>query len=154
MRSFLSKAEPFFENIVMGLGFAWMGYLFFWTFNRSLLGSLGMLAVLYAGYKLLIGAIVYGVYLYALIFHRDKLKNKDEKDTVEPIPTAEGEGLVVKEKMLGATLESNSPKAPVEEAKPDPPKTPIEFLRAHWFVLVEILILAVGFTIIIVVRNG
>ncbi len=136
----------------MGLGFAWMGYLFFWTFNRSWLGFLGMLAVLYAGYKLLIGAIVYGVYLYALIFRRDTLKKKDKE--VETSVPVEAEGLVVKEQMLGATIKNTAPPEPKPETTPDPPKTPLEFLKAHWFILVEILILATGFTIIVVVRNG
>lgn len=136
----------------MGLGFAWMGYLFFWTFNRSWLGFLGMLAVLYAGYKLLIGAIVYGVYLYALIFRRDTLKKKDKE--VETSVPVEAEGLVVKEQMLGATIKKTAPPEPKPETTPDPPKTPLEFLKAHWFILVEILILATGFTIIVVVRNG
>lgn len=136
----------------MGLGFAWMGYLFFWTFNRSWLGFLGMLAVLYAGYKLLIGAIVYGVYLYALIFRRDTLKKKDKE--VEKSVPVEAEGLVVKEQMLGATIKKTAPPEPKPETTPDPPKTPLEFLKAHWFILVEILILATGFTIIVVVRNG
>lgn|ERR1041385_1660994 len=84
MSSFLQKATPFFEHIVIGLAYAAMGYVFFWTFNASLLSILGMVAVCFGGLKLLIGVIIYGAWIFALIFRPEYLKKKEEEKKEEP----------------------------------------------------------------------
>jgi len=76
MSSFVQKATPFFEHIVIGFAFAAMGYLFFWTFNTSLIGILGMVAVCFGGLKILIGIIIYGAWIFALIFRPEYLKRR------------------------------------------------------------------------------
>ena len=80
MSSFLQKATPFFEHIVIGLAYAAVGYAFFWTFNTSMLSILGMVAVCFGGLKLLIGVIIYGAWIFALIFRSDYLKKKEAED--------------------------------------------------------------------------
>jgi hypothetical protein len=80
MSSFLQKATPFFEHIVIGLAYAAMGYFFFWTFNTSMLSVLGMVAVCFGGLKLLIGVIIHGAWIFALIFRPDYLKKKEQEE--------------------------------------------------------------------------
>jgi len=83
MSSFLQKATPFFEHIVLGLAFAAIGYSFFWTFNTSFVGILGMVAVCFGGLKLLVGIIIYGGWLAAVIFRPDYLKKKEQQELEE-----------------------------------------------------------------------
>jgi hypothetical protein len=83
MNSFVQKATPFFEHIVIGLAYAATGYVFFWTFNASLVSILGMVAVCFGGLKLLIGVIIYGAWIFALIFRPDYLKKKEEEKSKE-----------------------------------------------------------------------
>jgi|ERR1044071_1382711 hypothetical protein len=78
MNSFVQKATPFFEHIVIGLAYAAMGYVFFWTFNASMLSILGMVAVCFGGLKLLIGVLIYGAWIFALIFRPEYLKEKEK----------------------------------------------------------------------------
>ena len=82
MSSFVQKATPFFEHIIIGLAFAGMGYLFFWTFNTSFIGILGMVAVCFGGLKILVGIIIYGAWIFALIFRPEYLEKK-EKEEIE-----------------------------------------------------------------------
>jgi hypothetical protein len=85
MSSFLQKATPFFEHIVLGLAFAAIGYSFFWTFNTSFVGILGMVAVCFGGLKLLVGIIIYGGWLAAVIFRPDYLKKKEQQELEETV---------------------------------------------------------------------
>lgn len=83
MSSFVQKATPFFEHIVIGLAFAAIGYTFFWTFNTRIIGILGMVAVCFGGLKILVGIIIYGGWLFAVIFRPDYLKKKEEEEREE-----------------------------------------------------------------------
>ncbi len=98
MNSFVQKATPFFEHIVIGLAFAATGYSFFWTFNTSFIGILGMVAVCFGGLKILVGIIIYGGWLFALIFRPDYLKKKEqeEKEEAERRKQEEGEVSFIK----------------------------------------------------------
>lgn len=80
MSPFVQKVTPFFEHIVIGLGFASMGYLFFWTFNTSFLSILGMAAICFGGLKILIGMVIYILWLFALIFRPGYLRKKEEEE--------------------------------------------------------------------------
>lgn len=91
MSSFVQKATPFFEHIVIGLAFAATGYSFFWTFNTSFVGILGMVAVCFGGLKILVGIIIYGGWLFALIFRPDYLKKKEEEEAQAAAQRQQGE---------------------------------------------------------------
>jgi hypothetical protein len=86
MSSFVQKATPFFEHILVGLAFAWMGYVFFWTFNNSFYGILGMAAVCFGGLKILIGVIIYSVTVLAMIFPKYFPRKKEQATVGEPAP--------------------------------------------------------------------
>lgn len=80
MSSFVQKATPFFEHIVLGLAFSGMGYLLFWTFGTtdlSWIGVLGMIAVCFGGLKILIGLIIYLGWIFTLIFKPEYAKKKE-----------------------------------------------------------------------------
>lgn len=134
MSSFVQKATPFFEHIVIGFAFAAMGYLFFWTFNTSFLGIFGMAAVCFGGLKILIGMIIYGLWVFALIFRPDYLKKKEEEE---------------KEANL------NSGKSPADGGKQEGWITRnAPFVAKHWGTMLELGILITGFLIIVITRNG
>jgi hypothetical protein len=105
MSSFVQKATPFFEHIVIGLAFAAIGYSFFWTFNgTAFISILGMVAVCFGGLKILIGIIIYGGWLFALIFRPDYLRKKEEEEKLETLKEKE-EGKPFFAKHWGTMLE-------------------------------------------------
>jgi hypothetical protein len=134
MSSFVQKATPFFEHIVIGFAFASMGYLFFWTFNASFLSILGMAAVCFGGLKILIGVVIYGLWLFALIFRPDYLEKKEEEQREAERMKAEG--------------------LPAETGKPNWFQRNVPFVSKYWGILLELGILATGFLIIVVTRGG
>lgn len=80
MSSFVQKATPFFEHIVLGLAFAAMGYVLFWTFGTtdfSWVGILGMIAVCFGGLKILVGLIIYLGWIFTLIFRPEYARKKE-----------------------------------------------------------------------------
>jgi hypothetical protein len=137
MSSFLQKATPFFEHIVLGFAFAAIGYVFFWTFNTSasFLGILGMLAVCFGGLKILVGIIIYGGWLFALIFRPEYLKRKEQE---------EAEAAAKKE------LEEEEPE--VVEDKPWFVKN-VRFVVKHWGIILEVSALLIGLLTIVITRG-
>jgi hypothetical protein len=131
MSSFVQKATPFFEHILIGLAFASMGYVFFWTFNTSFISILGMAAVCFGGLKILVGVIIYGGWLFALIFRPEYLKKKEaEEELRRSGNTAEQE---VPE---GTWLQVHAP-----------------FVAKHWVIILELSILFAGFLMILITKN-
>jgi hypothetical protein len=118
MSSFLQKATPFLEHIVVGLAFAAIGYSFFWTFNTTFVGILGMVAVCFGGLKILVGLIIYGGWFFALIFRPEYLKKKEKEA----------------EEKRGQVLNDS-------------------FLARHWGIIVEIVLLSIGFLVILITRS-
>jgi hypothetical protein len=136
MSSFLQKATPFFEHIVLGFAFAAIGYLFFWTFNGSLLSILGMVAVCFGGLKILVGIIIYGGWLFALVFRRDYLKKKEQE---------EAEAEAAANKNPAAVEETEENKNWLMENVP--------FVVKHWGVILEVSVLLIGFLTIVITRS-
>jgi len=134
MSSFVQKATPFFEHIVIGFAFAAMGYLFFWTFNTSLIGILGMVAVCFGGLKILIGIIIYGAWIFALIFRPEYLKRREQEELDK----------AAKKKEEGSE-ETMEEKNWLMERSP--------FLAKNWGVILELAVLAIGFLVILITTN-
>jgi hypothetical protein len=138
MSSFLQKATPFFEHIIIGLAFASMGYLFFWTFNTSFLSILGMAAVCFGGLKILIGVIIYGAWIFALLFRPDYLKEANsDKRAVER-----------KERQDRASLVDGQP------AKTNWFRRNFPFVAKYWGTILELGILVTGFVTIVITKTG
>lgn len=137
MSSFLQKAAPFFEHIVIGVAFAAVGYSFFWTFNNTsnLFSILGMAGVCFGGLKILIGVIIYGGWLAALIFRPDYLKKKEEEERE----------LERKKKEAAATE--------IEENKSWFVKN-MPFVARYWGIILEISLLAIGVLVILITKGG
>jgi len=132
MSSFVQKATPFFEHIVIGLAYAAIGYTFFWTFNMiPLLSILGMVAVCFGGLKLLVGVIIYSGWIFALIFRPDYLKKKELEEE-----EAARKGPVEGDKIQQGWFQQNLP-----------------FMAKHWGTLLELTILLIGFLAIVITRN-
>ncbi|HMJ68811.1 MAG TPA: hypothetical protein VK508_07950 [Cyclobacteriaceae bacterium] len=138
MSSFLQKATPFFEHIVIGLAFASMGYLFFWTFNTSFLSILGMAAVCFGGLKILIGVIIYGAWIFALVFRPDYLKEANsDKRTAERKEQQHRQAMAGDQSKKANWLRRNVP-----------------FVAKYWATILELGILLTGFLIIVVTKTG
>ncbi|HZY81911.1 MAG TPA: hypothetical protein VFE50_20445 [Cyclobacteriaceae bacterium] len=135
MSSFVRKATPFFEHIVIGLAFAAMGYFFFWTFNKiTPFSILGMAALLFGGLKLLVGVVIYGGWILGLIFRPEYMKKKEEEEELEYA------------KKLAADAEPDGKKGWLQTNAP--------FVAKHWGTILELCVLFVGFIIIVITKNG
>jgi hypothetical protein len=134
MSSFVQKATPFFEHIVIGLAFASMGYLFFWTFNASFLSILGMVAVCFGGLKILIGIIIYGAWLFALIFRPDYLAKKEVEEREAALKKKESGREEVPEKLNWFQIN-------------------VPFVAKYWGTILELGILLTGFLIILITKS-
>ena len=124
MSSFVQKAAPFFEHIVIGVAFGAMGYIFFWTFNTSFIGILGMVAVCFGGLKILIGLIIYGAWLFAVLFRPEYLKRREQEE-----------------------IEKEAKEKQARSEKPAP------FFAKYWGLIAELSLLAIGFLIIVITKN-
>jgi len=135
MSSFVRKATPFFEHIVIGFAFAAMGYLFFWTFNKiTPFSILGMAALLFGGLKLLVGVVIYGGWILGLIFRPDYMKKKEEEEQLEH---AKKLAVVIDPENQQSWFKTNAP-----------------FIAKHWGTILELCVLFVGFMIIVITKNG
>jgi len=134
MSSFLQKATPFFEHIVLGFAFAAIGYVFFWTFNTSFLGILGMVGVCFGGLKILIGIIIYGGWLFALIFRSDYLKRKEQEEAEEAA-----------KKELEEEQEAAENKTWLVKN--------VRFVVKHWGIILEVSVLLIGLLTIVITRG-
>lgn len=123
MSSFVQKATPFFEHIVIGLAFAATGYVFFWTFHaRDFISILGMVAICFGGLKILVGIIIYGGWLFALIFRPDYLKQKEEQEREE-------------------------------ENRKTEHQANVHFVKKYWGTIVELSVLLIGFLTIVITKG-
>lgn len=125
MSSSFEKVKPFLEHILIGVAFATMGYLFFWTFNASFLAVFGMMAVCFGGLKILLGIIIYVAWIFALIFRPDVLKRKEEEARKKELEMVEN-----------STDDFSG------------------FVKAYWAILLEITILFIGFLVVLLTRGG
>ena len=132
MNSFLRKVTPFFEHIVIGVAYAAVGYAFFWTFNTTWIGVIGMVGICFGGLKVLIGLIIYGGYIVALIFRPDYLKMKELQEE-EQIRARAAEIL----ENIGRKNAANRR---------------LNFLVRNWGVIVEVLLLVIGVCVIWAVK--
>jgi hypothetical protein len=137
MSSFLQKATPFFEHIVLGFAFAAIGYVFFWTFNNTnnFFSILGMIAVCFGGLKILVGTIIYLGWLFALIFRPEYLKRKEQEEAD-----------------AAAKKELEEDELEVEEDKPWFVKN-IRFVVKHWGIILEVSALLIGLLTIVITRG-
>lgn len=143
----LQKAGPFFEYIVLGLAFAGMGYAFFWTFNGNenpAFPVLGMAAVCFGGLKILIGLIIHGIWLFAVIFKPEYLKRKEEERMEKEAAKKKAEA---EAKNRNDTYSDNPP--------PEPGwfQTNMPFVARHWGTLLEVTLLVMGLLIIVITRS-
>jgi hypothetical protein len=75
MSNLIEKAGVFFEFIVIGVAFGVVGYHFMLSYNTSFIGILGIMAMLFGLYNVLIGVYIFGAYFFALLFKPEWLQN-------------------------------------------------------------------------------
>ncbi len=80
---FLSKLQPFVENIVIGLLFVGVGLYIMRSFNESSFGLVGLAAIIWGGFKILIGLFIYGVALWALFFRPESFTDLKIKKAID-----------------------------------------------------------------------
>ncbi len=145
MKPFLEKATPFFEYILVGGAYCALGYVFFWTFNASLIGILGMIAICYGGMKLLIGVLIYGGWAVSAIVRELRLRRLKEELAAEaesrvnfgqgptPVPAP-------------AVEQPVNPEVQREARKP--------FFLRHWLIISEVVLLFSGLVIILLTKTS
>lgn len=84
MNSLINKFELFFEFVIMGLAFGVAGYQFMLSYNTSFIGILGIMAILFGFYNVLIGVYIFGAYFFALLFKPDWLQSDHQPVSLMP----------------------------------------------------------------------
>lgn len=79
------RIEPLIEEVIVGLLFIVVGLNLLRQLNTSILGFIGLVAILWGCFKLLIGIIIYGVFVYSLIFKPESFISVQEENNIKRI---------------------------------------------------------------------
>lgn len=79
------KIEPFIAEVIVGLLFIVVGFNLLRQLNNSILGFIGLVAIFWGCFKLLIGLYIYGVFFYALIFKPESFISVQEENHIKRI---------------------------------------------------------------------
>lgn len=83
--SLTKKIEPLIEEVIVGLLFIVVGINVLRQLNNSFLGFIGLFAILWGCFKLLIGIFIYGFFLYSLIFKPESFISVQEENHIKRI---------------------------------------------------------------------
>ncbi len=81
----IAKIEPFIENIVIGSLFVTLGFYIMRTFNESSFGLVGLATIMWGGFKIFLGVVIYGIALWALIFRPRSFKDIKKRQAVDRV---------------------------------------------------------------------
>jgi len=76
MKFNLNLLHPFFESIVIGSLFIYLGFYIDQNFT-NVYELVGLVSIFWGCFKVFLGIVTYGIALYALLFHKDAF-SKDE----------------------------------------------------------------------------
>lgn len=79
------KLQPFFNELIIGILFVFVGFSILGQHNKSFLGFLGLLAIFWGGFKIFIGLIIYAIFFYSLFFKPEHLSSYNEKKQIQKI---------------------------------------------------------------------
>ena len=81
----IKKIEPFIENVIIGLLFVLIGLHIQDEPRNKIVGFIGIIAILWGGFKILLGLIIYGISLWFLLFKPESFVNINRKRIVKRV---------------------------------------------------------------------
>ena len=81
----IRKTEPFIENVVIGLLFVGLGFHIVNNFNDNFFGFVGFISIFWGCFKILIGSIIYGITIWAMIYRPESFIHVQRKRILERI---------------------------------------------------------------------
>jgi len=81
----IRKIEPFIEHVIIGVLFVGIGLHIVDNFNDNFFGMFGFISIFWGGFKILIGLIIYGVAIWAMIFRPESFFHIQRNRIVEKV---------------------------------------------------------------------